>query len=248
MKHRAELIGKLQPPTIFAKRVKDGSIKVDGKLDERVWKRAHTTDPFRLTRELTPAREQTRARLLWDSKYLYIAFECEDSDLIATKQKNDDELWAEDVAEIFIDADRDEMTYLEFEVSPSGLLYDGSCADYRPEIDWPNDLGHMDMDLTRTCYDTKDTKIGIQRNGTFNKSDDTDKGWTCELAISWEDIARGTNVIHCPPKEGDLWRVGIYRCNVHADKKAHPDEYSAWNPTTSWFHVPWVFGNLEFID
>jgi len=245
---RQALVAKLPPPAVKCPRIRPGShLEIDGKLDERAWQRAPLITGFRLTRKLTAATSATRARLLWDKRHLYVAFECDDADVIATLTERDADFWKEDVAEVFIDADGDEMSYIEIELSPRGLLYDASIADYRPEIDWPADIGHLDVYYSLKIFDAPAIRSAVRVDGTLNDSTDADRGWSCELAIPWKDLARGTNVNRAPPKPGDVWRMGLYRININTDKQANPDEYAAWNPTTSWFHVPWSFGRVEFV-
>ena len=52
------------------------SINIDGKITEKAWQNAAVMTPFILQKQITPAREQTHARLLWDDKNLYVSFRC----------------------------------------------------------------------------------------------------------------------------------------------------------------------------
>jgi len=248
LKQEAELLAKLNPPLLFCRRVKDGAIKVDGKLDDAAWKQADVANNFKGTRNLQPSKLHTKAMLLWDSKHLYVGFHCDDSDVIATIDKPDGDYWREDTAEVFLDPDGDGMTYLEFEASPRGHLYDGAIADYRPEIDWPADLEHLDIEGSSARYRVRDSKLAVHVDGTLNNPKDEDRGWTCEYAISFADIARGTDMRGARPEAGDRWRVGLFHINnrQHGDEKLA--EYDAWSPTTSWFHVPKLFGHVVFLD
>jgi len=248
LKQEADLAVKLRPPLVFCHRVADGSIKVDGNLDERAWARAEVADRFRATRNLKPSALQTKAMLLWDGRYLYVGFQCDDSDVVATINKPDGDYWKEDTAEVFIDPDGDGMTYLEFEFSPRGLLYDGAIADYRPEIDWPADLEHLDIEGSARWYHVRKSPLAVKVHGTINKAKDVDRGWTCEFALSWEDIARGTHVVSVPPVDGDRWRIGLFHINNQQHGDAKFSEYNAWSPTTSWFHVPKLFGHVVFVS
>lgn len=248
MAHRFELLGKLPPPIALCKRVPDGSVTVDGELAEEEWRSAAVITGFRDNKELTPAKLQTRCMLQWDSKYLYIAFDCDDVHVIGTINEPDGEFWREDTAEVFIDVNGDEMSYIELEVNPQGFLYDATVSDYRPEIDWPPDYGHVDIDYGVKIYHTRDTHVGTRINGTLNDPDDVDKGWSCEIAMSWVDMARCTNIRRLPPRDGDVWRFGLYRINSDPGKGDVPIEYAAWNPTTTWFHAPWMFGRVVFVE
>ena len=40
--------------------------------------------------------------MLWDDKYLYLAYFCEDPDAWATFEKEDDPMWSEEVVEFFL--------------------------------------------------------------------------------------------------------------------------------------------------
>ena len=242
-----ELIAKLKPPMMLCRRVPDGSIKIDGKLDDAAWKQADVATDFKDTRTSKPLTMPTRAMLAWDSKYLYVGFDCSDSDVVSTITEPDGDFWKEDTAEIFIDANGDGMTYLEFEVNPRGLLYDGAIADYRPETDWL-DMNHLDIEKSRDTYKVRDTKVAAHVKGTLNNSDDTDEGWTCEMAISWSDIARGTLVRSEVPHDGDHWRIGLYRINIKSHGNPQLAEYGAWSPTTTWYHMPKLFGHVIFVD
>jgi len=243
----ADFLKKLPPPSLDCPYAPARSIKIDGVLNEKAWKKAPAARAFRLTRELTPAKLDTQAKLLWNSRYLYIAFACPDTDVIATLTKRDDDFWKEDVVEVFIDANSDGVSYVELEVSPRNLLYDASIADYRPEFLWSDDLTHLDIYYGIKIFDAPDIQSAVHIDGTLNDSTDADRGWSCEIAVPWKDIQRGTNVNRVPPQRGDVWRIGLYRININTDKANNPDEYAAWNPTTSWFHVPWAFGRVKFV-
>jgi len=245
---RVELLGKLPPPTVLCRRVPEGSIRIDGRLSPGEWAGATEVSGFRLTRELTPARSFTRALMAWDARYLYVAFECEDADVMSTITRRDGELWREDAVEVFVDADGDAMSYVELEVNPRGLLYDASMADYRPEVDWVPDMVHLDIPLGVRRYDVCYSRAEVRVRGTLNDPSDVDRGWTCEIALAWEDVARGTNVRRLPPRDGDVLRIGLFRINRDTGQEEDEAEYSGWTPTTSWFHVPWLFGRVVFVE
>jgi hypothetical protein len=69
-----------------------------------------------------PQRE-TEARLLWSDDHMFVRFHCLHREIYAKEGSNSrrDELWTEDVAEIFIHRSSDEIQcYREFEISPKG--------------------------------------------------------------------------------------------------------------------------------
>jgi hypothetical protein len=69
-----------------------------------------------------PQRE-TEALLLWSPDHLFIRFSCRYREIYACDGKNSrrDQLWTQDVAELFIQRSSDELRhYREFEISPNG--------------------------------------------------------------------------------------------------------------------------------
>lgn len=244
-KARNDIEAQFPPPITVAYRTSEAP-KLDGKLDDRAWRKAPVITNLVDTRSGKPVAQQGRFRLLWDSNYLYVGFECDDPHVIATLTKHDDELWREDAVEVFIDANGDGMSYVEYELSPLGTWYDAALTDYRPESPWHVNSNHLDINRSITTHATKLSKWAVHTDGTLNDDSDTDKGWSAEIAIAWQDIAAGTNVRVIPPTDGDTWRVGLYAINVKAGDG--PDQYAAWNATGTWFHRPWNFGRVVFLE
>ena len=60
-----------------------GRIVIDGKPDEKAWQAAPAIEFIFPWESQTGAKQKTTARLLWDDDHLYIAYECEDTDIVA---------------------------------------------------------------------------------------------------------------------------------------------------------------------
>ena len=121
--------------------MKNGAIKLDGKLDEKEWEDAPSTGDFVRTMDGQPAEQKTQAKLLWDDKNLYVAFVNDDKDVWTTLDKHDDKLWTQEADEMFIDADGDGKTYVELQVNAKGAIFDSYLPAYRQnQNDW--DVGH----------------------------------------------------------------------------------------------------------
>ncbi len=251
-------------PLAVAVRVPDGSIKIDGKLDEAVWKQAPVITGFKdVKKEGGVAEEQTKIRMLWDSKYLYIGAQCDDSDMVATAKEHDGDVWADDALEIFINPTGDEMSYLQLAINPLGTWYDAAIADYRPESDFKP--AALDMEKAKAAFNTKDSKWAVTVDGTVGAGSDAgsdagttqpaaaqpakaSKGWTAEIAIAWTDIARGANVLHQVPQDGDVLRMNFGRDNINSSGDTTTYSTSAWSPTPAWFHNPCLFGRVVLIN
>ncbi len=221
-----------------------GKIAVDGKLNEPGWKAAPFTSPFVIYTSGAAPKQATRAQMLWDDKYLYIAFTMNDRDVWAATKKweiGDQCLCREEVAEVFIDPDGDGLNYLEAEINPYGALMalrldkefaKGGSGDY--------------------SWTYKKLGIGIGVDGTLNDSTDVDKNWVCELAFPFEEIAFSAPTRSFPPKDGEFWRINLYRYEYPRPTVKGSEELSAWNQT-KWgdeksrgFHAPDRFGKIIF--
>jgi len=62
------------PPQRYEVKRAASPIQIDGKADEPAWEAAGKIE--------VPAPSPTTVRLLWDDNFLYLAFECEDSDSV----------------------------------------------------------------------------------------------------------------------------------------------------------------------
>ncbi len=198
---------------------------IDGVLDDPAWARAAAVN---LVNSLdgSPARVRTTARLLWDDRYLYVSFDCEDPDVWSTFTKRDEPLYTQEVVEIFIDADGDGRTYNEIEVSPANVLFDA----YFPERRQGMDLSWDSQALT-----------AVTVQGTLNDASDTDQGWRVEMRIPIDRLAA---VPHVPPRPGDRWRFNLYRLEHHGRKEVEGQAYSP--PRVGDFHALNRFAWLVF--
>src|SRR5580698_6264601 len=77
-------------------------IVIDGKLDDKRWAAANKIELIFPWDAQTGDKQKTTARLLWDDNYLYVSYECEDADIVATHTEHDDPTYLDDAVEIFI--------------------------------------------------------------------------------------------------------------------------------------------------
>ena len=81
--------------------------KIDGKLDEPCWKTAASVTDFRRNDDKGPAHQQTTARVCHDDRFLYVAFECQESEpqtIVNLVADDGGEVWRDDSVEVFLDA------------------------------------------------------------------------------------------------------------------------------------------------
>jgi len=188
-----------------------------------------------------PAEQATEAKLLWDDKNLYVSFQCADTDIWSSLAKRDDKLWTQEADEIMIDADGNGRTYIELQVAPNGNLFD----TYLPERRKYEDT--IDPKLKPFSWNSK-TVAKVRVDGTLNKREDQDKGWTAELAIPLEDV-KGmdtASTLTLPPQPGQVWRINMFRMDIPQGK---PQQASGWSPPMIGdFHALDRFGELVFGD
>jgi hypothetical protein len=215
--------------------------KIDGKLDDAAWTAAVSTGPFVNTMTGGPAPIQTEAKLAWDKKNLYVAFENADDDVWSDLTRRDDKLWTEEADELMIDADGNGRTYIELQVAPNGNIFD----TYLPAVRRYEDM--VDPKLKPFSWNSK-LVAKVQVDGTLNQRDDKDRGWTVEMALPLEDV-KGMDTqsaVRLPPQPGDVWRINMYRMDL---PKGRPQQAAGWSaPMVGDFHALSRFGDLVFAD
>lgn len=176
-------------------------------------------------RDGSPAALPTRISLWRDDARLYVLFAAEDDEIVATKRRHDDDLWTEDVFEVFLAPERPE-SYFELEVNPLGTIFDARVSS--PE----RRRQSMAVDRSWTCSGLWPA-IRINRVGaTLNALD-------ALLAIPFRALGVES------PDAGTEWRANFYRI----DRSTRGDSFAAWAPTMADppdFHRPDHFGSLVF--
>jgi hypothetical protein len=106
----------------------EGSVAVDGSLDETVWRHSPT---FELTYETRPAENgpapvQTKVWITYDDSSLYLAFRAfdPDADKIRARLTDRDRAYQDDFVGVALDTFNDERRAFEFFVNPLGVQMD----------------------------------------------------------------------------------------------------------------------------
>lgn len=193
--------------------------------DQEAWQDIPRVPPFILADGSGPAIQQTVARLCRDSNALYVRFDCDDRDIWGTCTHRDEPIYDEEVVEVFICSGQDEpIRYLEFEVSPNGVLLDARV--YNPT----STRADLQVDIQWECP-------GIRWAAG---RDDAANHWWGALAIPWAAIATDAKM----PR---FCRTNLFR--IERPRGSSP-EYSCWSPTMTEpadFHKPKYFGLLELL-
>jgi hypothetical protein len=107
---------------------------IDGKIDEEIWKQAVVFKDFYQTNpgDNTAPSKPTEALMMYDEKYLYIAFKCwdEKDKINATVAKRDD-VFGEDNVRIWLDTYNDQRRAYILGFNPLGIQMDGIHTEGR---------------------------------------------------------------------------------------------------------------------
>jgi hypothetical protein len=246
----------------------NGPIKIDGSPDEESWQMAEKSPRFvdMVTGNTVPL--DTRAAILWDDENLYVAFWVQEPDIQASFTKRDSLIWYDNDVEVFIEG---QDCYYEFEINAFGTVFEvfyvwqeaykhGSRFDI-PELD----LLTQKVDILGGEYDYRKhprggrwafrdwdmpgMKSAVKVNGTINKSDDLDEGWTVEIAFPWSGMKLLAGEKNLPPKPGDVWRMDLSRFQNFRDRDGHINPGWAWNSHKEYdSHIPEMFTYVYFSD
>ncbi|MBI3695432.1 MAG: carbohydrate-binding family 9-like protein [Acidobacteria bacterium] len=220
-------------------------IGVDGRLDDRAWQDAPWTDPFLdIEGEAKPRpRFRTRVKMLWDSKYFYIAAELEEPHVWATLTRHDSVIFHDNDFEVFIDPNGDNHEYYELEINALNTTWDLFLP--RP---------YKDGGQARNDWEIPGMKTAVRIDGTLNNPAGTDRGWTVEIALPWKALAACAHR-PAPPADGDQWRINFSRVEwlhdlVDGRYRKRPgtrEDNWVWSPQGAInMHMPERWGYVQF--
>jgi Domain of unknown function (DUF5916) len=112
----------------------DRAPRLDGTLEDPVWKAAETLTDFRQREplETSPATEKTEVRILYDSHHVYFGIHCYDGDpraIVSTQLRRDLSMDLDDNFAIMIDPTLGHRNGYIFEINPLGTQRDGEIIE-----------------------------------------------------------------------------------------------------------------------
>ena len=237
-----------EPPLIYNCIHTPRPIKIDGKLDDPAWHMAPWTEDFIDIegRNKPKPRYRTRAKLVWDDQYLYIAAELEEPNLQANLTQHDSVIFKDNDFEFFVKPPAtvegpagQKMPapgYFEFEINARNTSWD-------LYLNRPYNQGGKADD----SWNIPGLKTAVALKGTLNNAADKDQGWTVEIAIPWTAYTSRLPVAH--PHAGSQWRFNFSRVEWLQGHQ-QPGEHEAnwvWSPQgVINMHVPEKWGYLNF--
>ncbi len=222
-----------------------GPIRIDGQLDESAWQAAAWTADFRDIEGAAQPKPtwRTRAKMLWDDDYLYVAAELEEPHVWATLTQRDSVIFQDPDFEVFIDPDGDNHEYYEFEMNALNTVWDLFL-----------DKPYKDGGKAVNEWNIAGLKTAVHVRGTLNNAVDLDEGWTLEIAFPWKALKEYAHR-PAPPLEGDQWRMGFSRVEWDIEIKdgryvkvpKHPEHNWIWSPQGIIdMHRPERWGYVQF--
>jgi hypothetical protein len=210
------------------------AIHIDGKLDDPAWDTAKWTSDFvdiEGTAKPIP-RFRTRVKMLWDDKFLYIAAELQEPNVTGTLIEHDSVIFHDNDFEVFIKPLPQTKSYYEFEMNALNTGWDLFLDKPYDENGQPDN-----------SWDIANLNTAVAVQGTLNHSDDTDQGWTIEIAYPLNAFNSRQKVP--APHPGTVWRINFSRVEW---KAGQPKEDNwVWSPQgVINMHVPARWGYLHF--
>jgi len=173
----------------------------------------------------------TKVKLLYSGTGAYFLFDCQDKRLTCTEMNDFDDIWNQDVVEVFLWPDEGQSLYFEYELSPLGVELpilvpnqEGTFMGWRP---WHYEGERRIRRATAVRGGPKAPMGAIA-------------GWSAEFFIPFALLKGLGNV---PPRPGTTWRANMYRIDYDGPQPAH----WAWSPLTVVnFHRFHEFGTIVF--
>jgi hypothetical protein len=245
-------------PVYKCYKVPDGTVHIDGKLNEKCWQNAPVME-FRDLEDGSKTLIYSNARLVWDDKYIYVAYDVRDPDVVAyygertrggshqrvrgKQHTGEPEIMFRDAfVKFFLDPDADGKNYIEIHVNPinnvGDLLLDlPYLYKKRPDGSGISSRKALGLQLTDEnkpdwYWDCAGLKSAVQVHGTLNYSDDKDGGWTVELAVPWEALKPLTKGAYSPNEGNNKWlaHLGhVYKPEFRYEKRRRSKHlYATW--------------------
>lgn len=231
---------RVQPATYICYRAAE-SIVVDGRLESPSWKRAEWTNLFGHIEEPHIIPEwATRAKMLWDDHFFYVAVDMECPDVWATITTRDEHVYAYDPDfEVFIDPDGDGEHYMEFGMNAINGVYDFLL--HKPYDRGGGETREID-------WNWEGLRSAVQVQGTLNAPWIEDRGWTAVIAFDYESMEANAPTAHFPPQDGDVWRVNLSRL-VRDRANTWTGKDWTWSCVGVYsMHIPELYGYVQFSD
>lgn len=173
---------------------------------------------------------RVRVKTLYSKTGIYVLMDATDTVLTATMTEDFQDLWTEDIFEVFLWTDEQYPVYFEYEISPLGYElpiiipnFEGKFLGWRP---W-----HYEGD--------RKTRKAVAIVGGRAETGAKIQGWQAEVFIPYALLEPLQKV---PPSSGTRWRANFYRVDYDGGASTAWD----WARVGPSFHEYKKFGTLVF--
>lgn len=225
-------------------------ILIDGIANEESWQSAQFTESFIDIEGVKIPKYNTKVKMMWDDKYLYIYSQMEEPHVWGNLKQRDTVIFYNNDFEIFVDPSGTATNYVELEINALGTVWDLA-------LDKPYRVGGK----ANNNWNVDGLKSAVNIKGSLNKFDDTDTEWSVEFAIPLKKLAEQKHLNHNHPVEGEQWRINFSRVEWEYDlidgkyqrKKEDGKYLSEYNWVWSQqnvinMHEPEKWGFLQFTE
>jgi hypothetical protein len=185
--------------------------------------------------------QQTEVHVCYDTNFLYVRYDCIDNNIYSDYQNCNDDLFNEDVVEMFIapvksgDVEADVYHYIEMEVSPNGVLFVSNITNYS------GDCTNFNGDLIPCA------QSGIIQNA---QRFDSQNKWWATIQIPFSLLAQMPPYDLARDQFGPYLATTTFRANFYRIDQPNGGvrEFSCWSPTMAnppCFQKPAYFGTLQ---
>jgi hypothetical protein len=216
--------------TVYVKKTDDFAITGAG--DNASWKK---TD-WQLFTKIDKGGEnyESRSKVLYSEKGLYVLFTGEDRRITTKEYKDDDDIYEGDVFELFLKTDIYAPHYFEYEINPLGrqliLMLSGLPHNNLAWSPWRHEYEHHPLVQRKVVTDSK----------VVLKAGSPIRTWTAELFFPYELLGMLPAV---PPKSGDWWSGNFCRIDYDSGKMV---QWSWSKKIKKDFHELENFGYIRF--
>ncbi|HPR18664.1 MAG TPA: carbohydrate-binding family 9-like protein [Candidatus Cloacimonadota bacterium] len=220
---------------------------IDGQINDEAWQKADWTGSFvDIEGDLQPLPTmETKAKILWDDENLYFAAQMEEPQLWATLLQHDSVIYRDNDFEVFLDPDWDTQNYYEMEMNAFNTTWELLIT----QTYYEKDCHAIDG------WDIAGMRTAVHLNGTLNDPQDTDTGWTLEIALPWQALEECSSH-NGAPESGEMWRMNFSRVEWDLNvidgkyqKQEKPEHNWVWSPQgIIAMHYPEMWGVLVFCE
>ena len=187
------------PKNYIVTKTKD-EITIDGNANESSWNTTKFSDKFIDIEGVLTPKFDTKVKMLWDDKFLYVYAELNEPHIWGNIKQRDAIIYLNNDFEVFLDPSGTGIGYGEIEINALNTVWD-------LYLNKPYRIGGK----ANFEWNLNDLKSAVQVHGTLNNPNDIDSIWAVEMSIPLKPLIGLKNRPKTIPKEGEQWRVNFSR-------------------------------------